>query len=438
MLIYLADQADLSAAAAIPDWNLRGAAVVETLLQQATATQAPLLAELRQAGYAPRSFWIVNALEVTGGQALAQQLAGQPGVALVAANGQHTLAMDSARASPDGVEQPAWGLQRIRVPSVWADWGARGAGITVANLDTGVAYTHTALLHQYRGWTPTSVSHNYNWYDTASDKPLLAPADPVGHGTHTMGIMVGGAAGGYSGLGVAPDARWIAVRGCDGIFCADSALIAGAQWLLAPTNLAGKNPRTDLRPQIINNSWGQAGDSQWYTGYVTAWNAAGIFSAFANGNDGQFAGCQNTLTPGNYSQGFAVGATDDADDAAVFFVAWAHQRWADQARCQRAGRGHPFNLAGWRRHAAQRHLDGHTACGGRGGAVVVGQPNAHRRFGRHRARHHQHRPAPANHGMRHARDDLAQQCLWLGPPGCPRGRAAGARGRALAVTAGFH
>ena len=318
MIIYLADQADLSAAAAISDWDLRGAAVVAALQQQAATTQGPLLAQLQQAGYAPRAFWIVNAVEVTGGQALAQQLAALPGVALVAANIQHTLALGEAQSSPQEVEQPTWGLQQIGVPSVWADWGVRGVGITVANLDTGVAYTHTALLHQYRGWTPTGINHDYNWYDTASDKPLLAPADPVGHGTHTMGTLVGGAAGGYSGLGVAPDARWIAVRGCDGVFCTDAALIAGAQWLLAPTNLAGKNPRTDLRPQIISNSWGQTGDAPWYAGYVTAWNAAGIFSAFANGNNGQFAECQNTITPGSYSQSFAVGATDDSDIAADF------------------------------------------------------------------------------------------------------------------------
>jgi hypothetical protein len=71
MIVYLAEQADLSADAAIPDWNARGAAVVSTLQQRAAATQAPLLELLRRAGYAPRSFWIVNAAEVKGDRALA-------------------------------------------------------------------------------------------------------------------------------------------------------------------------------------------------------------------------------------------------------------------------------------------------------------------------------------------------------------------------------
>jgi hypothetical protein len=66
MIVYLADQADLSADAALPDWNARGAAVVSTLQQHAAVTQAPLLEMLRRAGYAPRSFWIVNAVDGEG------------------------------------------------------------------------------------------------------------------------------------------------------------------------------------------------------------------------------------------------------------------------------------------------------------------------------------------------------------------------------------
>ena len=47
LLIFLDEQADLSAAAAIADWNARGAAVVAALQAQAAQSQAPLLAELR-------------------------------------------------------------------------------------------------------------------------------------------------------------------------------------------------------------------------------------------------------------------------------------------------------------------------------------------------------------------------------------------------------
>ena len=318
MIVYLADQADLSSAAGIADWNARGAAVVDILQQHAEQTQAPLLEQLRQAGLTARSYWIVNAVMLKGDRALAESLAARPEVALVAANSQHALDVGTAMPGLSGSNLPAWGLSRIEAPSVWDDWGVRGAGITVANLDTGVAFTQTALLERYRGWSPSGVSHDYNWYDPAGAPPSLVPIDQAGHGTHTMGIMVGGAAGGYSALGVAPDARWIAVRGCPDGFCSDAALMAGAQWLLAPTDLAGHNPRPDLRPNVINNSWGQPGDNNWYTGYVTAWNAAGIFSAFAIGNGGLFGTCQSTDAPGNYANSFAVGATDANDLFAPF------------------------------------------------------------------------------------------------------------------------
>ncbi len=318
MVIYLDDQADLSAAASMADWNERGAAVVDTLTQHAAKTQAALLAGLAAAGRQPRSFWIVNAVAVEGDLALAQWAAAQPEVALVAANQSHPMDTDAPGDPAAADDGPAWGLSQILAPGTWADWGVRGSGIVVANIDTGVTYTHTALLPKYRGWTPGGVDHNYNWYDPAGEPAQSAPLDQAGHGTHTMGTMVAGAAGGYTALGVAPDARWIAARACVGIFCLDTDLIAASQWMLAPTNLAGSNPRPDLRPHVINNSWGKSGEEDWYIGYVAAWNASGIFSVFSNGNTGSIFGCGSSGSPGQYAESFSVGATDGNDIIADF------------------------------------------------------------------------------------------------------------------------
>jgi subtilisin family serine protease len=311
-IIYLADQADLSAAAVRPDWNERGAAVVDILRRHAAESQAALLAGLGAAGQHPTSFWIVNAIGVAGDLALAQWAAAQPGVVLVAADEVHALE-DPAPAQAVDAAGVAWGVERVGAPTVWSEWGVRGAGIVVATIDTGAAYTHTALLQSYRGWSAGGVDHNYNWFDAAGEPPKLAPVDNAGHGTHVLGTLVGRAAGTYASLGMAPDARWIAARACAGLFCTDTALIAAAQWLLAPTNLAGDNPRPDLRPHIINNSWGKSGEDDWYTGYVQAWNASGIFSVFANGNSGAVFGCGSSGSPGQYAEAFAVGATDDED-----------------------------------------------------------------------------------------------------------------------------
>jgi subtilisin family serine protease len=318
MVVFLSGQADLSAAAAIPDWNARGAAVVAALQAQAAADQPALLAALSAAGYAAQPYWIVNAVAVKGDAALAHWLAGRDEVALVAANHVHALEASQPEAAAAVADTPAWGLTRIQAPGVWSDWGVRGTGIVVANIDTGVALTHPALLTAYRGWSPGGVSNAYNWFDPAGEPAATAPKDEAGHGTHTMGILVGGAAGGYSSLGVAPGARWIAARACLGLFCSDSDLLRAAQWMLAPTDSSGQNPRPDLRPHIISNSWGKSGSDAWYLGYITAWNAAGIFSVFANGNSGAVEYCGSAGAPANYAESYAIGATDASDGIALF------------------------------------------------------------------------------------------------------------------------
>ena len=45
--------------------------------------------------------------------------------------------------------------------------------------------------------------------------PSLAPCDNNGHGTHTMGTMVGDDGDGANQIGVAPGAKWIAAKGCE-------------------------------------------------------------------------------------------------------------------------------------------------------------------------------------------------------------------------------
>ena len=112
---------------------------------------------------------------------------------------------------------------------------------------------------QYRGRLANGTfDHNYNWFDPSQicGNPSLVPCDNDGHGTHTMGTMVGDDGAGNQ-IGVAPDARWIAAKGCEASCCTDDALLASGQWMLAPTDLNGRNARADLRPHIVNNSWGE-------------------------------------------------------------------------------------------------------------------------------------------------------------------------------------
>ena len=126
-----------------------------------------------------------------------------------------------------------------------------------------------------------------------------APCDDDGHGTHTMGTMVGDDGDpGTNQVGVAPHARWIAAKGCEDLGCSDFALLSSGQWILAPTDLNGQNPRPDLAPNIVNNSWGDGPGNPFYQAIVDAWNAAGIFPAFSIGNAGEF-GCATAGSPGD-------------------------------------------------------------------------------------------------------------------------------------------
>jgi hypothetical protein len=137
------------------------------------------------------------------------------------------------------------------------------------------------------------------------------PTDAGDHGSHTMGTMVarGDGSAEQPAVGVAPGAQWIAARACSRSVCSEADLIAGAQWLLAPTRLDGSAPRPDLRPHIVNNSWAvnRNGDTS-YSGFVAAWRAAGMFPVFVSGNSGFEEGCSSVQSPGDYPNGPTVGA----------------------------------------------------------------------------------------------------------------------------------
>jgi len=145
---------------------------------------------------------------------------------------------------------PEWNLQKINADRVWSELGITGKGIVVANIDTGVQWDHPALKNNYRGFNGTTVDHNYNWFDPTNTSPNI-PLDNVGHGTHTIGTIVG--SDNSTIIGVAPGAKWITAKACGTIGCYQSDLLAAGQWLLEPTRIDGSNPDLSKAPNIINN-----------------------------------------------------------------------------------------------------------------------------------------------------------------------------------------
>ncbi|HEX2731469.1 MAG TPA: Ig-like domain-containing protein, partial [Polyangiaceae bacterium] len=305
--VLMKQQADLKSAAKIRDWSQRGKEVVRMLTSTAQSTQSPLAATLARSNATIKPFWIVNAMQVTADKATIATLATDPSVAGVYPDRVYELPPIKPGSTEPSVNGLEWGVTAVRAPDVWQTFGSRGEGIVVANIDTGVQFDHPALVRQYRGNQGNGTfDHNYNWFDPAHVCTGSAPCDNNNHGTHTMGTMVGQDATGDNQIGVAPGARWIAAKGCEQSSCSTASLLAAGQWVLAPTDLAGNNPRPDLRPNIVNNSWGGGGGDVWYRATVQAWVAAGIFPAFANGNNGP--GCNSAGSPGDYDESYGVGA----------------------------------------------------------------------------------------------------------------------------------
>ncbi|GAP12133.1 subtilisin-like serine protease [Bellilinea caldifistulae] len=278
------------------DWEERGRYVYEQLTRTAQLTQARVQTELQRRGVRFQSFWIQNAIYVEGSnQATLQQVLNYPEIQSIRAPRQIYL-HDPQRPLflPVTVQAVEDNLSRIQAPQVW-NIGVTGRGLTVANIDTGVHYTHRALINAYRGnLGGGNFSHDYNWFDPYT--LTGAPLDNNGHGTHTMGIMVG-KDGSNNQIGVAPGADWIACRGCKGNTCGEAQLLACAQFVLAPTRTDATQPNPDLRPHVVNNSWGDCGRQydNWFQNAVNAWLAAGIYPVFSNGNAG---GCGYPFPPG--------------------------------------------------------------------------------------------------------------------------------------------
>lgn len=335
LLVVLAEQADLAPAYSMRDWEARGRFVWEALRETAGRTQPAVLMAvngLQAAGHvgAVKSHYAVNAIVVRGDAVAARSLAARPDVAAVLPD-RPIIPVLPVAADSAGALAPEWNISRIRADQVWATYGITGSGVVVANIDSGVQYTHPALVRQYRGnLGGGSFDHNYNWWDPTGEHLYPQPIAglyPLGssHGTHTMGVIVGDDGAGNQ-VGVAPGARWIAAYGFSDV----DGLLSAMEWMLAPTDLAGNNPDPGKRPHVVSNSWGAPGAMVLWNPLLEAQRAAGIFGAWAAGNNGM-NGCGTLVSPADGPAGFAVGATDQSDGIAFFSSRGpnATRRWLD-------------------------------------------------------------------------------------------------------------
>jgi subtilisin family serine protease len=195
----------------------------------------------------------------------------------------------------------------INAPKVWSSLGSRGAGVTVAIIDTGIDYNHPALGS---GFGPGfKVKGGWDFVNNDAD-----PMDDAGHGTHVAGIVAG-----QSDVitGVAPDVSLIAykVLGANGSG-SESNVIAAIERAADP-NLDGN---TADHVDVANLSLGGSGNPD-DPGSIAIDNAtaAGVVFAIAAGNSGGTGTSFHTIaSPGTSRNAITVGASDLNDSITNF------------------------------------------------------------------------------------------------------------------------
>lgn len=297
VIIKLADRVDPTPYA-VRDRRQRNNALLRALRDKADRTQGPVATALGTlGGQRARKLWLINGIALTVPSGVVKPIAALPGVASVQLDSTVQLPV-SAQATAAPTE---WNIAAVHAPDLWS-MGYTGAGVVVANMDTGVDSAHPDLAATWRGGANS-------WYDPHGQH--AAPYDASGHGTQTMGLMVGGNAGGTS-IGLAPGARWIAVKLFNDAGQATlSDIHASFQWLMDPDG----NLATLDSPDVVNASWSLIGGAIGscnleFNDDIHMLKAAGIAVVFAAGNDGPAAFSSDS--PGNNPEGFSAGSVNSA------------------------------------------------------------------------------------------------------------------------------
>jgi subtilisin family serine protease len=318
LFVIFKSQADLSEVSEIQDLNLRRTTAYEILVKVAGIEQSGLRNVFDAVGLKYTPYYLVNAMEVQGGTLVRLFLLTRPEV-------ERVIPSPRLRAAPEDDPVPGdapapapneigWNISMIGADKVWDEFGVQGEGIVIGQSDSGVDGSHPALAKQYRGFYSNG---DYNWFDPWDG--TTSPNDEGGHGTHTLGTILG-----KGGIGVAPRAQWIGCVNLDRNLANPALYLDCMQFMLAPFPLGG-DPFLDGDPtqaaHVLNNSWGcpdiEGCDPNALLLAADHLRHAGIFVVVSAGNDGP--NCETVVSPLSlYDSVFSVGAIDQFGDMAGF------------------------------------------------------------------------------------------------------------------------
>jgi subtilisin family serine protease len=186
-----------------------------------------------------------------------------------------------------------WGLNNIGNPGIdinptnaWAV--STGSSVVVAVIDTGVRYTHQDLAANM--WTnPNEIPDNNidddnngyvdDVYGINSRSDASKPGDPMDdndHGSHCAGTIAATANNGHKHVGVAYNARIMALKFLGSRFNGSGSTSDAIECVQYAVNHGA---------DIMSNSWGGGGFSNALLNAIEAANDAGILFIAAAGND---------------------------------------------------------------------------------------------------------------------------------------------------------
>jgi subtilisin family serine protease len=270
----------------------------------------------------------VDHVRLAPGQTVAAGLAvfkRLPSVALVQPNYIRRPVGSAPPDDPYWLAGYLWGLERIQAHPAWWSFTMGAPDVVIADLDTGVDYTHPDLAaNMWRN--PGEVARNRqdddgNGYvdDVHGIDTFNHDSDPMddhGHGTHTAGTI---AATGNNGTGVVGVAWGSRILACKFINSAGSGTDAGA---IECFNYIVALKQRGIAIRVSSNSWGSARGAEPAVVLQAAIDEAGnagILNVFAAGN----AGTDNDLTPFDpaslsSASVLAVAASNQADGRPSF------------------------------------------------------------------------------------------------------------------------
>jgi hypothetical protein len=317
LFVIMKSQVEMTELAKVEPLDQRREQIYRAMTAEAEKSQADIRKTLEQWNISYKPYYLVNAIEINGGPLVRWWLQSRADVDRVL-DSPHLRPLPSpvsaSRGELPGPGGSQWNLEMIQANQVWSELGATGKGVIVGQSDSGMDGAHPELADSYRG---RDSGNDYNWFDPWFG--TSSPNDHNGHGTHTLGTILG------NKVGVAPDAEWIGCVNLGQNLGNPAVYLDCMQFMLAPFPQKGdpfKDGKTSMGANVLNNSWGcpfvEGCDPNTYLEAMKALRAAGVFVVVSAGNSGM-GGCATVQDPpAIYADVMSVGAVDQNKRRAIF------------------------------------------------------------------------------------------------------------------------